>query len=169
MGTKSPSTQAAPNNVSRRRVVAGAAWSVPAVVVASAAPAVAASPCEVEFETTQDSAKCCNGNVKNMKVVFRVTDVNNCVGATDEICITDVQLGNGQDRGTLVNTSPCTVAGGTITVYLLDTDSCTVNLIVSYTINGGDTQTADVKSDNIPSGNSDADCCPSGNCTPPPA
>jgi hypothetical protein len=166
LGTKTQSTTDAPKNVSRRRVVAGAAWAVPAVVVASAAPAMAASPCEVKFETTQASAKCCNGRVKNMKVVFQVTDVNNCVGATDQICITDVQLGNGQDRGTLVNANPCTVAGGTITIYLLDTDSCTVNLVVSYTVDGGPTQTAEVKSDNIPSGNSDADCCPNGDCTP---
>lgn len=46
MGTESSSTSGAPNNISRRRVVAGAAWTVPAVMVASAAPAVAASkPC----------------------------------------------------------------------------------------------------------------------------
>lgn len=45
MGTESSSTQGAPNKISRRRVVAGAAWSVPAVMVASAAPAMAASKC----------------------------------------------------------------------------------------------------------------------------
>ena len=49
MGTESSSTAGAPNNISRRRVVAGAAWSVPAVMVASAAPAVAASPGPLEF------------------------------------------------------------------------------------------------------------------------
>ena len=167
MGTESSSATGAPKTISRRRVVAGAAWSVPAVMVASAAPAVAASPCEVQFTVAQGSNKCCNGAVKNMKVVFQVTDVNNCVGATDQICITDVQLGNGQSRGTLVNQNPCTTDGGTITVYLLDTDSCTVNLVVTYTISGGAPQTTEVKSDNIPSGNSDADCCPDGNCTPP--
>lgn len=43
MGTESSSTESAPNNISRRRVVAGAAWTVPAVMVASAAPAVASS------------------------------------------------------------------------------------------------------------------------------
>jgi hypothetical protein len=49
MGTEQSSTQGAPKNVSRRRVVAGAAWSVPAVMVASAAPAVAASPGFLSF------------------------------------------------------------------------------------------------------------------------
>ena len=43
MGTESSSATGAPKNISRRRVVAGAAWSVPAVVIASAAPAMAAS------------------------------------------------------------------------------------------------------------------------------
>jgi hypothetical protein len=49
MGTEQSSTQGAPKNISRRRVVAGAAWSVPAVMVASAAPAVAASKGPLEF------------------------------------------------------------------------------------------------------------------------
>jgi len=49
MGTESSSTTGAPKSISRRRVVAGAAWSVPAVMVASAAPAVAASKGPIEF------------------------------------------------------------------------------------------------------------------------
>lgn len=42
--------------LSRRTVMKGAAWSVPVVVVASAAPALAASPC-LEFSLSGDSCK----------------------------------------------------------------------------------------------------------------
>lgn len=167
MGTESSSTQGAPKNISRRRVVAGAAWSVPAVMVATAAPAVAASQCVVEFVTTQDSRKCCNGPVKNMKIVFEAVDKNNCVDATAEICITDVLLANGQDRGTIVFDGQCGAIGDPLTVYLLDTDSCTVNLLVYYSIDGEDAaMPAAVQSENVPGGNVDADCCPDGDCTP---
>ena len=164
MGTESSSTQVAPK-ISRRRVVAGAAWSVPAVMVAGAAPAVAASPCEVQFETTQESRKCCNGPVKNMKVVLRATDINNCVGNTQQICVTDVKLANNQPIGSVVTTGACGLEGDDLTVYLLNTQSCTVNLLVFYSIDGVPVaQPAAVKSDNISSGNTDGACCPDGIC-----
>ena len=125
---------------------------------------MAGSPneCVPEFTTVQGSFKCCNGPVKNMKLVIQVTDANGCLDeGSDTVCIEDIQLANNQDRGTLVfEGGECTVIGGTITVYLLDTDSCTVNLLVTYSLNDGESAVAPLKSDNIPAGNADGDCTP---------
>ncbi len=152
---------------SRRTIATGAAWAVPVIAVGAAAPLASASvtPCVPEFETQAGSFKCCNGPVKNMKLVIKVTDVNDCISSTSSICVTDVTLANGQDNGTVVfvpggGSSVCVVEGGTFTVYLLDTDSCTVNLLVHFSVDGGPTQVTPVKSGNIPSGNSDGDCQP---------
>lgn len=149
---------------SRRTIATGAAWAVPVIAVGAAAPAMASSPneCFPEFTVQPGSFKCCNGRVKNMKLVVQVTDVNGCLEAgSDTICVSDVSLGNNQDIGEVVfEGSQCVTEGGTFTVFLLDTDSCTVNLLVTFSINGGDAQVAELKSDNIPSGNSDGDCVP---------
>ncbi len=149
---------------SRRTVASGAAWAVPVIAVGAAAPAMAASPptCVPTFTVADGSFKCCNGKVKNMKVVLKVTDANNCIDdGKDAVCITDVQLGNGQDRGKLVfeGGKNCTTVGGTITVYLLGTDSCTANLIITYTVGGGAPQVIEVKSSSI-RGNDDDACKP---------
>ena len=125
---------------------------------------MATSPedCVPEFTTAQGSFKCCNGNVKNMKLVIKVTDANGCLEeGEDSVCITDVQLANGQSRGQIVfEGGQCVAVGGTVTVYLLGTHSCTVNLLVTYTLNGGGAQVAGLQSDNIPSGNTDNACMP---------
>ena len=150
--------------LSRRTIATGAAWAVPVIAVGAAAPAMAASPptCVPQFTTAQGSFKCCNGTVKNMKLVIKVTDANNCLDDNSaSVCINDIQLGNGQDRGQLVfEGSHCAAVNGTITVYLLGTHSCTVNLLVTYTLNGGSAQVATLQSDNIPSGNTDQACMP---------
>ena len=148
---------------SRRTIATGAAWAVPVIAVGAAAPHAAASNnvCTPVFEIVpEDSFKCCNGgNVKNMKVTITVTDVNNCVAAGQSICIVDVTLGNGQDNGTLVfvpggKDSICVAENATFTVYLQDTDSCTVNLLVSYQIGGtGPVLTTPLQSTNVPGGN----------------
>jgi len=126
---------------------------------------MATSPneCVPEFTAVQGSFKCCNTAVKNMKLVIKVTDANGCLDdATDVVCITDIQLANGQDRGTLVfeGGDQCTPVGDTITAFLLDTDSCTVNLLISYTLNGGSPLVAPLKSGNIPAGNTAGACQP---------
>ena len=148
---------------SRRTVARGAAWAVPVIAVTAAAPAMASSPgCIPQFTTVEGSFKCCNTAVKNMKLVILVTDVAGClVEGESAVCISDIQLANGQDRGELVfEGGQCTEEGGTITAYLLDTHSCTVNLEIYYSIDDGPTQMAELQSDNIPSGNTEGDCQP---------
>jgi hypothetical protein len=154
--------------VSRRTIAAGAAWAVPVIAVGAAAPAMAASgECVPAFTAVEGSYKCCDGSTtikgkKNMKVVIQITDANGCLDeGSDTICIESVKLGNGQSIGSLVFVGPkCTSVGGTVTVYLLDVQSCTVNLLVDYTLNGSSVRTAALKSDNISSGNSAGDCVP---------
>jgi len=150
---------------SRRTIAKGAAWAVPVIAVSAAAPAMAASGgCIPQFTTVQGSFKCCNnGPEKNMKLVIKVTDVSGClVEGESSVCITDIQLSNGQSRGNLVfeGGESCTTDGGTITAYLLGTHSCTVNLNIFFTVDGGDVQLATLQSDNIPSGNTSGDCQP---------
>lgn len=148
--------------VSRRTVMKGAAWSVPVVVVASAAPALAAASCEIVFTATGDSRKCCNGQPKNMKLILSVAAANGCAAQGSQVCITNVRLATGGGSiGSLVYPNgQCAGVGGTITVYLLNTSNCTVNLLVDYTLGAGPVQTAPVQSDNIPSGNTDGECLP---------
>ena len=153
---------------SRRAIATGAAWAVPVIAVGAAAPLAAASvtPCVPEFVTTQGSFKCCNGGPKkNMKLVIKINDANNCLNdGQDIVCVTKVELANGQPIGQVVfgggGNSACTPVGGTFTVYLLDTSSCTVNINLTYSVNGGPAQVAALKSDNIPSGNTTGDCEP---------
>lgn len=148
--------------VSRRTVMKGAAWSVPVVVVATAAPALAAASCEIVFTATNDSRKCCNGQPKNMKLVLSVGAANGCAPEGSQVCITDVRLdtGGGSIGSLVYPNGQCAGVGGTITVYLLNTSNCTVNLLVDYTLGAGPVQTSPVQSDNIPGGNTDAECEP---------
>ncbi|KAB7744827.1 hypothetical protein GA707_09650 [Nostocoides sp. F2B08] len=102
-----------------------------------------------------------------MKLVIDITDTGNCVGATTEICIDNVTLGNnGTISDVVFDGDQCTTEGGSVTVYLLDVSNCTVNLLVFYSV-GGVPAAAPVplQSGNIPSGNTDAACQP----PPPPA
>ncbi len=156
---------------SRRTVASGAAWAVPVIAVGAAAPAMAASPpdCLPTITLAPGSFKCCDGKTtingkKNMKLVFAVTDRAGCLDADTTVCNTDVVLANNQPIGRKVGLNQCTGVPGTITVYLLDVQSCTVNLIVSYTVNDGadvgDVQTLEIKSENISSGNESGDCAP---------
>jgi hypothetical protein len=149
---------------SRRTIAKGAAWAVPVIAIGASAPAFAASGgiCIPEFAVQPGSFKCCNTAVKNMKLVLKVVPTNDCaLTGTDVICITDIQLSNGQPIGQLVwDGSQCATTSGTFTVYLLDTQSCTVNLDVYFTINDGPVQISQIKSANIPSGNTAGDCQP---------
>lgn len=152
--------------VSRRTIASGAAWAVPVIAVGAAAPHASASgtPCVPSFIVDIDkSFKCCDGGrLKNMKLVIDIVDENNCLATGTAICITDIRLGNGQPIGTLSPTPPiCGAVDGEVTVYLLNVQSCTVNLDVYYTVAGdGTVRKTALKSGNIPSGNSDAACVP---------
>lgn len=152
---------------SRRTIATGAAWAVPVLAVGAAAPMAAASntPCEPTFTVDlEGSFKCCDGgSKKNMKLKVKVTDTNDCLeDGSDVVCVSDVKLGNGQKIGQVVfeGGKKCVGVGGTFTVYLLDVNSCTVNLLVDFSINGGGTQTVPLQSGNISSGNSAAACVP---------
>ncbi len=151
---------------SRRTIAKGAAWAVPVIAIGAAAPAMAGSgnTCVPQFSLAPGSFKCCNTSVKNMKLVIKVTDVSGClVDGVSSVCIDDIQLANRQSRGRLVfeGGNQCTTDGNTITAYLLGTHSCTVNLVVFYSIDGGTEQIAELQSENIPSGNTAGDCLPS--------
>jgi hypothetical protein len=149
---------------SRRTIASGAAWAVPVIAVGAAAPFAAASPppCVPEFQIVPDqSFKCCNaGKVKNMKLTVKVTDVSNCISAGSEICIVDVKIdaGGAKEIGSIVfepgGDSICVAENTNFTVYLLDTDTCTVNLLVGYQIGGtGPVRYTPIKSDNVAGGN----------------
>lgn len=86
MGTESSSTAGAPNNISRRRVVAGAAWSVPAVMVASAAPAVAASPGFLTF--TGEACKLPGNSSDTFKGYVFELNANNETGPLPDDAVT---------------------------------------------------------------------------------
>lgn len=153
---------------SRRTIATGAAWAVPVIAVGASAPLAAASQnCVPDFQVDlEGSFKCCDGStvdvngLKNMKLRLRVVDVNNCLTSGDSVCVTDVALANGQPIGDIVfEGGQCTTEGGYITVYLLDVKSCTVNLLISFSV-GINTGTVAIKSGNISSGNVAGDCQP---------
>ena len=125
---------------------------------------MAASPgCVPEFTVVpEESFKCCNTAIKNMKLVIEISDKQNCLESDAVVCITDVtpSTPNVTIGQTIFEGSKCTAENGTVTVYLLNVSNCTVNLTVSYSIDGGDVQTTALKSGNIPNGNSRGDCLP---------
>ena len=98
-------------NISRRRVVAGAAWAVPAVVVASSAPAMAASPGFLTF--TGDACKLPGNSQSVFKgYVFELV-ANNDTGADSVAVITSVTI-NGVNEPVyrVVASGQCTCACG---------------------------------------------------------
>lgn len=126
---------------------------------------MATSPneCVPQFTVVPElSSKCCNGQIKNMKIVVSVTDPNQCVGGSESVCILDATVATPNDTigQVVIQGDGCTTEGGEITIFLLDVSNCTVNLILTYSVGGGDAQTVPLKSGNIPSGNSDGDCEP---------
>ena len=56
--------------------------------------------------------------------------------------------------------SVCLTEEGTFTVFLTDVSNCSVNLLVTFTVDGGDAQVVPLKSGNIPQGNETGDCVP---------
>jgi hypothetical protein len=150
---------------SRRTIASGAAWAVPVIAVGAAAPLASASPgCVPQFNVDPDeSFKCCNGAIKNMKLRITITDLSNCVNDTTPVCIHSILPDTGS--GSVANTVPDTPIGrfedDAFTVFLLGVSNCTVNLVVEFSIGlEGDRQFAFINSDNIPSGNVDGQCLP---------
>lgn len=143
------------STISRRSIALGAAWAVPVIAVGQAAPAMAASGhCDPNLVVVpEESSKCCNGKVKNMKVTVKVTDTNGCGSApgAEVFTILSAQLDNSGTANDIQIVDN--------TIYLLDTSNCTVNLLCTFLLNG-QTYTRAVTSNNIPSGNTDGDCTP---------
>jgi len=104
-----------PSGVSRRTVVKGAAWAVPAITVASAVPAVASSG---EFLTLTGSGCKQPGNSQsNYKgYVFKLT-ASNTTSSPVTITITSVFLGaNNLGPVTVLNLNPCDILGNPFTL-----------------------------------------------------
>lgn len=87
------------SGLSRRTLAKGAAWAAPAVVVASAAPMVSASPCEYTI-SVDPSRSCKKANANNYRLVFAVTAVGTgCANpANCSATITRVYERTGQGR-----------------------------------------------------------------------
>jgi hypothetical protein len=128
---------------------------------------MAASPneCVPEFEVVpEESFKCCNTAIKNMKLVVQVNDINECLEVDSTVCILSITPST--PNVTIGQTvfeplgDRCTTEGGTFTVYLLNVSNCTVNLQITFSVDGGPAQVTELKSGNIPNGNTAGDCIP---------
>ena len=120
-------------------------------------------PCVPEFTVVPElSFKCCNTATKNMKLVIKITDKQNCLDSDAPVCIVGVtpSTPNVTIGEVVFEGDKCTAENGTVTVYLLDVSNCTVNLTISYTVEGGPVLTTALKSGNIPTGNTTGDCEP---------
>lgn len=121
--------------LSRRAIVAGAAWSTPVLLVAAAAPALAASPAGVSVSTTAPGCTFPTNPAKNRRAVL--TFVN--PGAPVAVVITGIT----EDGNPVTSYSPGTFtptsAGVHITVLFTTQDANTHNrtLVVTYTVSGG--------------------------------
>jgi hypothetical protein len=140
--------------VTRRTVAKGSVWAAPAILIAAAAPTVAASaPCTPDLTVQPGSFKCCSGGpTKTMKLVLRFTSTSACTTpSTAPLCVTNVRLANGQPIGQIVSVPQCVRVGETFTITLLGVASCSVNLLADVTV-AGVPSTIEIKSDNIPGG-----------------
>lgn len=130
------------NGVSRRTVVAGTAWAVPAIVVAGAAPAMAATP----IVTIGVGLACKHpGNGDTKHYHFELTVTNNG-GATTTVTISEITLvpTSGQSV-TFTEPAPFDVLAHSSECIVVDSDitanSSNGTLVVSYdyTLEGGGT------------------------------
>lgn len=99
-----------PSGVSRRTVVKGAAWAVPAIAVASSVPAMAASPGTITL--TGEGCKLPGASWPTFKgYVFGIT-ATNTTNQVQTINILSVTL-NGEDLGDalIINLNPCSLLG----------------------------------------------------------
>ena len=138
----------------RRTVVKGAAWATPVIVMAAAAPTIAAStPCLPTLTVQPGSYKCCGGGPsKTMFLRLLVTDGNACgIPTGSTLCVQDVRLANGQPIGTITGKGQCARLGEEFRITLLDVSSCSVNLLVDVLVEGT-VKTVELKSSNIPGG-----------------
>jgi hypothetical protein len=146
--------------LSRRTIATGAAWAVPVIAVGAAAPMAAASVCTPTFVIVPDeSFKCCNnGDLKNLKVTFKVTDPSGCIESGDgegTVTILKVALGNGKSP---MDVNKVVAVNGFFTVFFKDVQSCPHFIDVTYSIGSGSATSVSVPADNIPQGNTTNEC-----------
>ena len=138
----------------RRTVVKGAAWAAPVIVMASPAPAIAASEtCLPTLSVQPGSYKCCGGGPrKTMFLRLLVTDGNACgIPTGSTLYITDVRLSNGQAIGRITGLNMQARLGEEFRLQLDDVSSCTVNLLIDVSVDSV-IRTVELKSSNIPGG-----------------
>jgi len=129
--------------ISRRTVVKGTAWAVPAVVVASAAPAMAAGASQCLTATFGgESCKQPGTGQNNFGYKLRICFTNNCqVSVT--IFVTKIQSNTGNGPVLAVNQQVIVAPGATVCLANLVTycSSNSANFInVYFTANGGPEQ-----------------------------
>lgn len=140
--------------VSRRTVVKGTAWAVPAVVVATAAPAMAASPCvTADFDST--SCKQPGTGQNNFGFKLKICFTNTC-SAPVTITVTKIQGNAGSSPVTLIGQTIQVGVGervcipGTSVEFPGFTVYCSANsanfINVFFTVNGGAEQSQQVAS-----------------------
>lgn len=178
------SSRPLPSKVSRRTLAAGAAWSVPVIAVASAAPAYALSRTPVSF--TSVACKHSGGSqspyFQDYHYEILVTPPNPCT----DIVITGVKMGTSSGSATAQSfcinspSSPpnagCTNFGtssislgcsaGTRILHIGSTNSSNNYVAISYTVNGvpfpdaSTTQTTPVcDTDDVCSGSGQSQVC----------
>lgn len=134
--------EAEPPRVSRRSVVRGAAWSVPVIVVAAAAPALAASPSDsVTVSSSVNGCTFDTNPAKNRRAV--VTFHGNGASA---VVITSVTESGTSATSVAPTTFTPTSAGQNVTVRFTTGDANTHDrtLAVTYTVGGGASITTSV-------------------------
>jgi hypothetical protein len=133
--------------VSRRTVVKGTAWAVPAVVVASAAPAMAASPCiTADFDSTSCKQPGTGQNNFGFKLLICFT--NTCTSPAT-ITVTRIQGNAGSSPSQPVNQTITVAVGQRVCLpdFVTYCSANSANFInVYFTVNGGAEQVQSVAS-----------------------
>ncbi len=127
---------ARPSGTNRRTVVKGAAWAVPAVAVASAAPALAASPCLTATFGGNSCKQPGSGNNFGYRLVICFT--NNCTSSVT-ITVTQVAANTGNAVVLPVNQTITIPAGQEVCLPdpVLYCSNSSANFInVSFTVQG---------------------------------
>lgn len=134
MGEQGTGAASAKPQVSRRTVALGAAWSVPVIMVATAAPAVAASG-DVNAVLATATAEKGEAVGPNREVTFVLSFV--AIVGVNSVAITSID-GGGPWTG--LPTATATVDAATPSVAFLlsrvETNNSTLTVLVHYTVNG---------------------------------
>lgn len=120
--------------VSRRTLAIGAAWSVPVIIAATAAPAAAASI----VPTLSATGTLVHGTGKNYTLTLFF---NLPAGSSEVITITSVVAGSGKTLSTFGDTpqskTVTTAAPDAIYALTRSGDNLATTAVVTYTVNGG--------------------------------